>query len=116
MDGGTARAAGAGEPVEGLGLFHLIAVTEAVTYLALVAASVAHRVFDTANLVPAVGLVHGTVFLVYLATSFILRRRFRWDTLTMIIIVLASVVPLGTLVVERRIARSPYSPNLLGAA
>ncbi|HTO01693.1 MAG TPA: DUF3817 domain-containing protein, partial [Microthrixaceae bacterium] len=97
-----------------LGRFHLIAVTEAVTYLALVSASVAHRVFGAANLVPAVGLVHGTVFLVYLAASFRLRRRLNWDTVTMIIIVLASVVPFGTLVVERRIARSPFSPKLPG--
>ncbi len=95
--------------------FHLIAVTEAVTYLALVGASIAHRGFGTANLVPAVGLIHGTVFLVYLSLAFVLRRRFGWDALTIILIVLAAVVPFGTLLVERRIAQSPYAPDILGA-
>ena len=96
-----------------LNVFLKVALIEAVSYLALVAASVAHRVFGAANLVPYVGLVHGTIFLVYLALAFVLRNRNGWDTGTMIVLVLASVVPLGTFFVERRVKADPLNPNLL---
>lgn len=96
-----------------LNVFLKVALIEAVSYLALVAASVAHRGFGAANLVPYVGLVHGTIFLVYLALAFVLRNRNGWDTGTMIVLVLTSVVPLGTFFVERRVAADPLNPNLL---
>lgn len=96
-----------------LDAFLRVALVEALSYLVLVAASVAHRGFGTANLVPYVGLVHGTIFLVYLALAVVLRGRNGWDSGTMIVIVLASVVPLGTLFVERRVSAAPDDPDLL---
>lgn len=93
--------------------FLRVALVEAASYLLLVGASIAHRVFGTTNLVPYVGLVHGTIFLVYLALAFSLRRVHDWDAGTMIVIVLAAVVPAGTLFVERRISVSPTNPDLL---
>lgn len=96
-----------------IGRFLVVARVEAASYIVLVAASVAHRVLGLTNLVPYVGLVHGVIFLTYLGLAFGVRGTHRWDTGTMIVIVLAAVVPAGTLLVERRVAANPTDPDLL---
>lgn len=96
-----------------LSAFLVVALVEAASYLALVGSSIAHRGFGTQNLVPIVGLVHGSVFLVYLALALVLRSRNDWDNGTIVVIVLASVVPLGTVLVERRVKSNPADPDLL---
>lgn len=93
--------------------FLRVALIEATSYIVLIAASVAHRGLGTVNLVPYVGIVHGTIFLVYLALAFAARKQFGWDTGSMIVIILAAVVPAGTFFVERRVAASPSDPDLL---
>lgn len=93
--------------------FLRVALVEAATYLLLVGASVAHRVFGATNLVPYIGLVHGVIFLVYLTLAFGLRREHGWDTGSMIVLVLAAFVPAGTFFVERRVAARPTDPALL---
>lgn len=93
--------------------FLRVARIEAASYLVLIAASVAHRVFGATNVVPQVGLVHGSIFLIYLALALRARGTHRWDTGTMVVIVLAAVVPAGTLLVERHVAANPTDPDLL---
>ena len=93
--------------------FLKVALIEAASYLALVGASIGHRAFDMGDYVPIVGLIHGSVFLVYLALGFGLRCRYGWDSGTIIVLVLASVIPLGTLLVERKVAANPMAPDLL---
>lgn len=96
-----------------IGRFLAVARVEAASYMVLIAASVAHRVFGLVNLVPYAGLVHGVIFLIYLTLAFRVRGTHAWDTGTMIVIVLAAVVPAGTLLVERHVAANPTDPDLL---
>ncbi|MHB1139756.1 MAG: DUF3817 domain-containing protein, partial [Microthrixaceae bacterium] len=86
--------------------FRVVAVVEAVSYLCLVAASIARRTVDDLDPVPVVGLVHGVIFLVYLALALASRERLGWHLRTTLLVVVAAVVPLGGLVVERRLARA----------
>jgi len=80
----------------------VLAVTEGVTYLVLMAAVIAHRVFDARNLVPAVGLAHGVVYLAYAAMVLSVSRRERWDPHRTLIALVIAVVPFGGFVVALR--------------
>lgn len=86
--------------------FRVIAVTEACTYLALIASSVVRRVSDTVDPVPVVGLVHGLIFLIYVAVALAARRELRWPLTETLFVLVAAVIPLGGIVVERRLHRS----------
>lgn len=83
--------------------FRLVAVTEACTYLALIASSIAKRVGGVDGLVPVVGLVHGIIFLVYVGIALLARRELRWPLTETLFVLVAAVIPLGGIVVERRL-------------
>ena len=85
--------------------FRVVAVIEAVSYVALVLAPIAHRVGQTENFVPKIGPIHGVIFLVYLSFALLLRRALRWDTSTTLFVILAAVIPLGGIYVEQRVAK-----------
>jgi len=84
-----------------VGYFRVVAVLEALSYLSLLAASVAHRVANMQNLVPRMGLLHGLIFLVYLGFVLLLRKPMRWGIQTTLLIIIAAVIPLGGIYVER---------------
>ena len=85
--------------------FRVVAVIEAVSYVALVLASIAHRVGQTQNFVPKIGPIHGVIFLVYLSFALLLRRALRWDTSMTLFVILAAVIPFGGIYVEQRVAK-----------
>ncbi len=62
--------------------FRGVAVVEAVSYLMLLAASVAKHVFGVHGLVETIGPVHGVIFLVYLGLALAVRRPLGWDPAT----------------------------------
>ena len=87
--------------------FRTIAVVEALSYLALLASSVAKRAFDVAGLVPVVGPIHGLIFLVYAVGAVSIREELEWSGWLTVGVVAAAVVPFGGLVVERRVLPRP---------
>ena len=83
--------------------FKLVAVVEAVTYLALLAAVVLYRVFDGPRFIGFLGPVHGVAFLVYFVLALQIRESQGWNLGRLILVILASAVPLGGFVVERNL-------------
>ena len=83
--------------------FKLVAVAEAVTYLALLAAAVAKRAAGQHGLVPVIGPIHGVVFLAYFALAFAVADELGWRGRQTLMVVVAAVVPLGGIYVERRV-------------
>ncbi len=84
-------------------IFRVIAVIEAFTYLLLIAASIARRGFGVEGIVPVMGLVHGVIFLVYVAVALVARRELRWPLQETLFVLAAAIIPLGGIVVERRL-------------
>jgi integral membrane protein len=82
----------------------LAAIVEAATYLVLLAAVADHRLLGERDLIRPAGLLHGVVFLVYLALVLAVRRERRWSTPEVVTLLAAAFVPLGTVVAERRLA------------
>lgn len=83
--------------------FRLAAVAEAVTYLALLAAVVLYRVLDGPDLIGFLGPVHGIAFLVYLVLALQIRESQGWNLGQTIVVIVASAIPFGGFVVERRL-------------
>ena len=88
-------------------LFKMVALAEAASYLLLLGASVAKRTLDAHELVTVMGPVHGILFLAYVALALYVRPQLRWSGWTTVMVVVAAVVPLGGLIVERRIPDEP---------
>lgn len=83
--------------------FKVVAVAEAVSYLVLLGASVAKHVFDMPGAVPIMGPIHGLIFLTYLWLALLVRDQLGWRLSTTLTVVVAAVIPLGGLYVERRV-------------
>jgi integral membrane protein len=83
--------------------FRGVAIVEAISYLVLLAASIGKHAFGDGVLVDVMGPVHGTIFLVYLGLALAIRRQVRWSWSTVGIVAVAAAIPLGALVVERRL-------------
>lgn len=83
--------------------FRVVAVVEAISFVTLLAASIAKRAFDLPGLVPVIGPIHGLIFLAYFAYAVLLREELGWSTPKTFAVVAAAVVPFGGIVVERRL-------------
>ena len=94
--------------------FKVIALAEAVSYLVLLFASVIKRTLDIPELVTVVGPIHGVIFLAYLALALYIREQVGWNGWTTVMVIVAAVVPLGGLIVERRMADEPAAGAATG--
>jgi integral membrane protein len=83
--------------------FKVIALAEAVSYLVLLAAAVLKRTNDMHELVAVLGPIHGVIFLAYVAFALYVREQLRWNFWTTVMVVVAAVIPIGGLIVERRL-------------
>ena len=83
--------------------FRIVAIFEAVTYLALLASVVLYRVFDGPRFIGFLGPVHGVAVLVYVVLVLQIRESQGWSVSQTIVVILASALPLGGFVVERNL-------------
>ena len=83
-----------------------IGIAEAVSYLLLLAAVVAKRVFEQPAGVSVIGPIHGLVFLAYVVAIIFAREERGWNLTTTVAAVIAAVIPCGGYVVERRLLQS----------
>lgn len=87
--------------------FRVAAIAEAVSWTGLLVGMVFKYLVVGDDIgVVIFGPIHGGLFLVYLAVTMLVRRRLRWSTATTIVALVASVPPLGTLVLERWASRT----------
>lgn len=85
----------------------MVALAEAASYLALLGASVLKRTSDLEVLVTVIGPIHGVLFLAYLGLALYVRAELEWPLWTTLWVAIAAVVPLGGLIVERRLPDAP---------
>jgi integral membrane protein len=83
--------------------FRGVAVVEAISYLVLLAASIAKHVLGARDPVSVLGPVHGVIFLAYLGLALAIRTRVGWNWTTLGYVVVAAAIPFGAIVVERRL-------------
>lgn len=91
--------------------FRIVAVAEGLSYVALLAAVAAKRLFDEPGGVDAIGPLHGLLFVAYFASVVFEREERAWSIGRTAVVLLAAVVPLGGFWVERRFLRAAPPPG-----
>ena len=89
-----------------LKLFRVIAFFEGVSYILLLFIAVPIKyIFHDPTYVKLLGMPHGILFMIYIIFSFIVNIKLKWNTKELFIILIASLIPLGTFYVDRKYLR-----------
>ena len=78
-----------------------------MSYLALLVATLVKRGFDGPDYVSVLGPIHGMLFLGYLVLTLMVREEQEWTGWQTILVLVASAVPFGAIVVNSRMVRDP---------
>jgi integral membrane protein len=90
--------------------FRIVALIEAISFLALLVATIVHRVFDGSDAgVNVLGPVHGMLFLAYVLLALLVREEQGWSVGQTLIVIVASAIPFGAFVVNAKMVRDPAS-------
>ncbi|MFW0796504.1 DUF3817 domain-containing protein [Gordonia sp. CPCC 205515] len=80
--------------------FRLVAIAEAITWLALLIAMFFKWVLGHTEAVAVPGMVHGIVFVVFVLVSLLTARQLRWSLSVTGLALISSIPPFGTIVFE----------------
>ncbi len=81
-------------------VFRFIAILEGVSYLLLLIATLIKYLLENEQYVKALGMPHGILFVLYVILVFFLQKRLQWDNKSLIIIIIASIIPCGVFYVD----------------
>jgi integral membrane protein len=82
--------------------FRLVALAEAISWLALIVATIVKYAADAPLGVHVLGPIHGVLFIAYVILALEVRRRLSWDGRTLLLVLAESIVPGGGFVAARR--------------
>ena len=87
--------------------FRTVAIAEAISWIGLLAGMFVKYVPRTSEIgVQVFGPIHGAVFVAYVVVALVASRVLRWTPGTTVLALVASVPPLATVWLERRLSRS----------
>ena len=81
-------------------IFRLIAILEGISYILLLIATPIKYFLDNEEYVKLLGMPHGILFILYIAMVFFIQKKMRWDNKSLIIVILASMIPFGVFYIE----------------
>lgn len=86
-------------------LFKIIAILEGISYLVLFS----NMLFIKPNnfelyktLLYPIGMTHGLLFIAYVLLAFLIKKSQNWDFKTLIIVLVASLLPFATFFIEKK--------------
>ena len=85
-------------------LFRIIGFLEGLSYLLLILIAVPVKyIFNLPSMVKYLGLPHGILFIIYLLASVIMKKNNKWVKNNFILVLIASIIPFGTFVVDYKL-------------
>ena len=89
-----------------INIFRIIAFLEGLSYVLLLFIAVPIKyIYSDPSFVKMLGMPHGLLFMGYIALSFVLRSENQWIKNNFFGILIASVIPFGTFVVENKLKK-----------
>ncbi|KAA5821374.1 DUF3817 domain-containing protein [Algibacter amylolyticus] len=86
-----------------LNIFRIVALLEGVSYLLLLfIATPIKYISGNPEYVKLLGMPHGVLFMLYVVLAFLLMKDMKWNTKTLFIVLIASVIPFGTFYIEKK--------------
>ena len=86
--------------------FRIVALLEATSFIALLAATYLKHFQDQPEGVSILGPIHGILFLAYVAIALAIRPEQRWSNKQTLGVLVGAVLPFGGFVVDRWLART----------
>lgn len=84
-------------------LFRIIALLEGASYIGLLFIAVPLKyLIGIDDYVKLLGMPHGILFLLYIFLVFVICQDMKWSAKSIIIILLASIIPFGTFYVDNK--------------
>ncbi|TXE20290.1 DUF3817 domain-containing protein [Psychroserpens burtonensis] len=86
-----------------LNSFRIVALLEGVSYLLLLFIASPYKFFtQDETYVKLLGMPHGFLFLVYIVLAIMVGKELKWKTKTLLIVLVASIIPFGTFYIEKK--------------
>lgn len=86
-----------------LNIFRIVALLEGLSYLLLLfIATPIKYLLDNPQYVKLLGMPHGLLFVAYIALAVLFKKHFLWSNKTLLIVLLASIIPFGTFYIDRK--------------
>ncbi|MEC4113935.1 DUF3817 domain-containing protein [Myroides pelagicus] len=84
--------------------FKFIALLEGLSLLVLLFIAMPLKyIWDKPELVRSVGMIHGILFIAYIVIATVIKSDEKWSIKTYGLICIASVIPFGTFVMEKKL-------------
>ncbi|MGS4344536.1 DUF3817 domain-containing protein [Myroides odoratus] len=89
-----------------INLFRITAFLEGVSLLVLLFIAMPLKyIWDSPYMVQKVGMAHGILFIAYIVFAFLIKNELKWSNKTLLLACIASIIPFGTFVVEKKIKK-----------
>ena len=89
-----------------LKLFRIVAFLEGLTYVLLLFIATPMKYFmNEPKYVKLLGMPHGLLFIAYIVLAVILGANLKWNSKTMRLVLLASIIPFGTFYIDKKILK-----------
>ena len=86
-----------------ISLFRIIAFLEGLSYLGLLFIAVPIKYLaDDPKYVKMLGMPHGIFFMAYLILAFLVKEELKWTSKQFRFVLLASIIPFATFIVDRK--------------
>jgi integral membrane protein len=86
-----------------LNSFRIVALLEGVSYILLLFIASPYKFFTQDDTyVKLLGMPHGFLFLVYIVLAIMVGQELKWKTKTLLIVLVASIIPFGTFYIEKK--------------
>ena len=83
--------------------FRITSYLEGISYLLLLGVGVPLKYLAGNDvIVKSLGMPHGILFMAYIFLAIIIKQKMNWDNKTIIIVLIASVIPFGTFYVDKK--------------
>lgn len=87
-----------------LKIFRIVAFLEGISYLLLFVVSMPLKyLYNMPEPNQIIGMFHGILFVAYCILSWIIYKEYSWSFKTLILVLLASLLPFGTFVAEYKL-------------
>jgi integral membrane protein len=84
----------------------IVGILEGISYLVLLCIAMPLKyLMDIPQAVKFVGWAHGVLFMLYIPAVFLARRAMQWNFFQLLIALAASIVPLGTFILDKQLSR-----------
>ncbi len=87
-------------------LFRIVGLLEGVSYLLLMTLGLYYKyALNDPSYVKLLGMPHGLFFMLYVVLAIVMKSMMNWDSKTLVIVFLGSIIPMGTFYVDKKFFR-----------